>query len=346
MGVGIRVCTICGETDPNTTIPVAHSWGEWAIATAPTCTTTTGVGIRLCIICNATDPNTVIPVIGHVFVSGFCTRTQCFMMEMADIPDGNFVRNGHTITLSAFRMSKFQVTQELYQAVMGNNPSWFHGGADREPTEGEVQGRRPVERVRWFDAIIFCNRLSIREGLTPAYEMQTIANTWSSDHVTWDGMHSHTRRDTVRVVANATGYRLPTEAQWEYACRAGSDPTWNWHFGNAESQLVNYAWYSANSNWQTRQVGLKLPNAWGLHDMHGNVREWCWDWWNSEVPFPNPADLVDPTGAASDSNRRVIRGGNYGRDAWASMSASRDGLWPDGAMPMSGVSYGFRFVRP
>jgi formylglycine-generating enzyme required for sulfatase activity len=263
------------------------------------------------------------------------------MIEMADIEAGDLVKGAHTIKLSAFRMSKFQVTQELYEAVIGNNPSWFQGtDADKVAADGEIQGKRPVEQVSSYDAVVFCNRLSIREGLTPAYEMQTAADTnvWSSDPGTWGVVPtlSDVRWNDVRVVAGSTGYRLPTEAQWEYACRAGS--TTLWYFGDDDGDLENHAWYNANSNNRTHQVGLKLPNAWGLYDMHGNVWEWCWDW--SGI-FPNPAYLEDPTGAV-DGNTRVYRGGCLLVSASDTQSAIRYYDWPRNR----NSNLGFRLVRP
>jgi formylglycine-generating enzyme required for sulfatase activity len=203
------------------------------------------------------------------------------MIELADIPAGNFVRGGHTITLSAFKMSKFQVTQELYEAVMGNNPSWFQGTAtDRVVAAGEIQGKRPVETVTWFDAVMFCNKLSEREGLTPFYTITDI--TMTGNNIT---------EATVETVLTANGYRLPTEAQWEYACRAGS--TTNWHFGNDEAQLVNYAWY--------------------------------WDRWSTT--FPDPGNLNNPAGP-SDGDFRVLRGGSWDSSASLTQSAIRGFNWP------------------
>jgi len=279
-------------------------------------------------------------------LNGNCNETHSVADEFAQIPGGTFMM-GETgietstrdVTLAGFRMGKYQVTQELYQAVMGTNPSWFHGGSDRESVAGETQGKRPVEQVSWYHTIVFCNMLSIRESLTPAYSINgsTDPSNWgavpTSDNAEWNA---------VIVLAGSTGYRLPTEAQWEYACRAGT--TTRWHFGDTESELVNYAWYTVNSsidettdNRRTRQVGLKLPNAWGLYDTHGNVWEWCWDWYGT---YPSTAE-TNPTGASSGSFR-VLRGGGWGNVAVDVRSVYRYYGWPG-----NGTSnLGFRVSRP
>jgi uncharacterized repeat protein (TIGR02543 family) len=249
--------------------------------------------------------------------------------NMVWINPGTFTRNSYTITLtSGFYMGKYTVTQEQYQAVMGNNPSYFSSS----PASGETQSKRPVEQVSWYDAIVFCNKLSISEGLTPAYSINgsTDPAIWgivptSSSNATWDA---------AQVVAGSTGYRLPTEAQWEYACRAGTTTTWS--FGDNQSDLTNYAWYWDNSNEKTHEVGKKLPNAWGLYDMHGNVWEWCWDWWGS---LPNTAQ-IDPTGAASGSDR-LVRGGGWYVSAEGTASADRGNGYPDDRL-----DFGFRLLRP
>jgi formylglycine-generating enzyme required for sulfatase activity/tRNA A-37 threonylcarbamoyl transferase component Bud32 len=154
---------------------------------------------------------------------------------------------------------------------------------------------RPVEQVSWEDAMAFCRKLSQATGKS---------------------------------------YTLPTEAQWEYACRAGSSA--KWCFGDDESQLGEYAWYEANSGSQTHDVGQKRPNAWGLYDMHGNVWEWCADWYGTY----SAANAKNPTGPLTGQNR-VIRGGAWFSEAYRSRSAYRCDGSPGGRYSL----VGFRFVR-
>src|SRR5262249_50631109 len=144
----------------------------------------------------------------------------------------------HTVTITRpFYLGSRPVTQAQYQAVMGNNPSHFKGSPDL-----------PVECVSWFDAIAFCNKLSEKENRMPCYRSDNAA---------------------VRFFGGNDGYRLPTEAEWEYACRAGSSTLYP--FGDDPSALGEYAWNDKNSDGKTHAVGQKKPNAWGLHDMLGNV---------------------------------------------------------------------------
>jgi len=173
----------------------------------------------------------------------------------------------HTVRISKpFYLAVTPVTQEQYERVMGSNPSYFTGSPGILGFFGKGGGpRHPVEQASWKDAVEFCRKLSAREG----------------------------RR-----------YRLPTEAEWEYACRAGS--TTSWCFGNDKSALRDYAWYRANSEGKTHPVAEKKPNAWGLYDMHGNVWEWCSDWFGEYTS--TAAD--DPTGATAGS-LRVDRGGSW-----------------------------------
>jgi len=237
----------------------------------------------------------------------------------------------HRVQLTnGFYMGKYIVTQEQYLAVMGVNPSSFHEGDGREPVSGEIQKKRPVNMVSWYDAIVFCNKLSIMSKLTPAYSINGSVNPadWgkvpTSRNAAWNA---------VQIVADSNGYRLPTGAQWEYACRAGTTTAYN--TGAAISD--NTGWYNVNSNAMTRQVGLKPANAWGLYDMHGNLWEWSWDWFGA-----NSAEAkTDPMGASSGS-ARVIRGGSWGSPAEGLRSAGR--FYSDPAYRGDGL--GFRLVRP
>jgi formylglycine-generating enzyme required for sulfatase activity len=184
-----------------------------------------------------------------------------------------------------FYLGVHEVTQGQYQTVMGQNPSGFKGSDNL-----------PVEEVSWLDAVRFCNKLSEREGLNPYYRIE-------GDAVT---------------IAGGDGYRLPTEAEWEYACRAGT--TTRFSFGDDEKALGQYAWYLANSSFQTHPVGEKPPNAFGLYDMHGNVWEWCWDGYDTNYYERSPGK--DPPGPGTAAHR-VIRGGGWDDDPQFARSAYR-----------------------
>ena len=206
----------------------------------------------------------------------------------------------HQVTVSSFMMGKYEVTQEQYQKVMGTNPSFFTNGADAP--------KRPVERVSWYDAVSFCNKLSEMEGLQKVYTMNGT---------------------NVQADFSRNGYRLPTEAEWEYAARGGSQSrTYSYSGSNNPDQV---AWYDQNSGSTTHQVGTKAANELGLYDMSGNVWEWCWDFYGT---YPNGAQ-TDPVGASSGDSR-VFRGGGWYNSAESLRSAFRNRIYPGGSFSFLG----------
>ena len=206
----------------------------------------------------------------------------------------------HRVTLTRdFYMMVFDVTQDEYRALMGASPSKF-----------EDCGECPVEMVSWFDAIAYANKKSVQDGLTKCY-------SGSNESIEWD--------------QNCTGYRLPTEAEWEYAARGGyDDETF------AGSNWVDaVGWHEGNSNGRPQPVGQKSPNGYGLYDMSGNVWNWVWDRYSESL-----SDSRDPTGPASGATR-VRRGGSWFSKAEDLRTANRYSSPPKKAAS----NLGFRLVR-
>ncbi|MFM7976377.1 MAG: formylglycine-generating enzyme family protein, partial [Pirellula sp.] len=207
------------------------------------------------------------------------TITNSIGMKLVLIPKGTFMMGSpeseearvgdetqHEVTISKdYYLGVYEVTQAQYEKVIGNNPSCFQG----EKIKGS-SSNHPVEEVSWDDAVAFCKKLS----------------------------------DLPEEKKAGRVYRLPTEAQWEYACRASSKTAYS--FDDEEGLLPEHGWFNRNSSDRTHTVGLLEPNAWGLYDMHGNVWEWCSDWYGD---YPK-GSLSDPTGPREGSVR-VNRGGSW-----------------------------------
>lgn len=234
--------------------------------------------------------------------------------EMVLLPSNTFLMGTpflgetlfHYVDINSFYIDRYPITQGLYEKIMGVNPSKRKGKTN------------PVERTQWTDAVRFCNKCSEMDGLTPCYNL----DTWECNF-------------------EANGYRLPTEAEWEYACRAGSEK--EYCFGDAVSDLPRYGWYKQNSGGMTHPVGQLLPNRWGLYDMHGNVWQWCHDYYSATYYTEGSRD--NPHGPTT-GKMRVLRGGAWDCDAAKCRAAYRHKEFPTYSDACFGAdSYGFRRAR-
>jgi len=240
----------------------------------------------------------------------------------------NNERPVHTVTLSDFLIGEYEVTQTLYESVMRNNPSRFNKIPD-SPHGQRIPGafKQPVENVTWYDAVEFCNKLSVKEGLEPVYTISL--RRPSTGHPITSA--------TVTPDWSKNGYCLPTEAQWEYAARGGNGSPGNYIYAGSDN-VKEVAWYIGYGYRAPQMVGKKEPNYLGIYDMSGNVSEWCWDRsedYSSEAQT-NPAG---PTSAWN--NMRVVRGGGWSDSASDLRTTRRKFEFPD----KQNDSIGFRLVR-
>nr|WP_145159114.1 SUMF1/EgtB/PvdO family nonheme iron enzyme [Paenibacillus terrae] len=271
-------------------------------------------------------------LLAAMFLASACSQEETGKQEdMVYVKGGTFKSNGSnytetSMTLSDFYIGKYEVTQAEWANVMGSNPSAFKGD------------QLPVEMVSWYDAVEYCNKRSIQEGLKPFYNIdkdhKDPNNINENDQIKW----------TVTVNQGANGYRLPTEAEWEYAASGGLEGKGFKYSGSNKAEDVAWYWRNAGDkylsgdwNWpviesnhnRTKPVGTRKSNELGLYDMSGNVREWCWDWYgdgtvrqggsfrvvkgggwigdisNTEVSFRGK---FDPNGFGPDQGFRVVRG--------------------------------------
>lgn len=214
--------------------------------------------------------------------------------QMVEIPSGQIelrddrIKEKWTVKIDSFLLGKFPVTQELYFEITKENPSIYK------------DSKRPVETVTWKEAVIFCNKLSEQTNLKPCYKIAI-----DSENITFDSL--------------ANGYRLPTEAEWQFACQAGTNEI-------RYSELAKIAWYKNNSQNSTQKVGLKEPNSFGLYDMIGNVWEWC-------------SDIYDETVYGS---YRIFRGGGWADEERSVMATTRRRSHP---LKFKIDDLGFRIAR-
>ena len=311
------------RADIDSSDPTKYRFSKWRMKDGASVPSVFGADNIDDIVAVWVDPSTITVPEGFVEIPAASITGSEEWTPYSDI----FV-SGRKLNIEAFWMSDHQVTREEYKKIMGSDPSRADAyDKDGSKLTGSAAGNNPVDSVSWYDAIVYCNKRSIGEGLTPCY---TISG--STDPESWGTVpdSSDSEWDAAVCDFEADGFRLPTNAEWEWAARGGE----SYEYAGSDN-IDDVAWYTGNtSDTGSREVKTKKENGYGLYDMSGNVWEWCWDWYGS-------VDSSTPGSGVSSGYSRCHRGGSWNYFAYNARVAYRNFNNPY----RRHYHYGFRLVR-